>query len=81
LEALEEEDPPVPGRGVEEGGIPGVAAAAAPRREEGGVDGEVLAVLEVVWEAAGEVGAAEGVGKGVAVTMEAVDIVAVKDWL
>ena len=78
---MEEEDPPVPGEGVEEGEGPGGAGAAAPRREEGGVDGDVLAVLEVVWEAAGEVGAAEGVGKGVAETMEAVDMVAVKDWL
>ena len=79
MEELEEEvvDPPVPGEGVEEGAVPG-RVGIAPRRGEGGVDGEVLAVLEVDWEAGGE---AEVVGNGVAVTMEAVDIVAVKDWL
>lgn len=74
LELEEEvvEDPPAPEEGEGVGVLTG-GGGATPRGGEGGVEGEVLAVLEVVGEGAGVVGPGEGE------TVEAVEMVAVRD--
>ena len=75
LEEEEEEvveEPPDPEEGVGVGVVTG-GGGATPRGWEGAVEGEGVAVLEVVGEGAGVVGPGEGVA------VRAADMVAVRD--